>query len=84
MEREEFLEAVEAIRDYILAGESVFLLGWLLPHGAIEIPAILLAGQAKSLGQTCNVCVYTDGGLAKRVAQHDVGRLPAHARQRSA
>jgi uncharacterized membrane protein SpoIIM required for sporulation len=32
--------------DYILAGESVFLLGWLLPHGAIEIPAILLAGQA--------------------------------------
>lgn len=31
--------------DYVLAGESVFLLGWLLPHGAIEIPAILLAGQ---------------------------------------
>lgn len=32
--------------DYILAGETVFLMGWLLPHGAIEIPAILLAGQA--------------------------------------
>jgi uncharacterized membrane protein SpoIIM required for sporulation len=32
--------------DYVLAGESAFLLGWLLPHGAIEIPAILLAGQA--------------------------------------
>ncbi len=32
--------------DYVLAGESTFLLGWLLPHGAIEIPAILLAGQA--------------------------------------
>jgi uncharacterized membrane protein SpoIIM required for sporulation len=32
--------------DYILAGESVFLAGWLLPHGSIEIPAILLAGQA--------------------------------------
>ena len=32
--------------DYALAGESVFLLGWLLPHGAVEIPAILLAGQA--------------------------------------
>ncbi|UCF91362.1 MAG: stage II sporulation protein M [Desulfobacterales bacterium] len=32
--------------DYILAGETPFLLGWLLPHGAIEIPAILLAGQA--------------------------------------
>jgi uncharacterized membrane protein SpoIIM required for sporulation len=32
--------------DYVLAGESKFLLGWLLPHGSIEIPAILLAGQA--------------------------------------
>ncbi len=32
--------------DYIQAGETPFLLGWLLPHGAVEIPAILLAGQA--------------------------------------
>jgi uncharacterized membrane protein SpoIIM required for sporulation len=32
--------------DYILAGETKFLLGWLLPHGVIEIPAILIAGQA--------------------------------------
>ena len=32
--------------DYILAGESQFLLAWLLPHGSVEIPAILLAGQA--------------------------------------
>src|ERR1051325_5321856 len=32
--------------DYILAGEAKFLAGWLLPHGVIEIPAILLAGQA--------------------------------------
>lgn len=32
--------------DYILSGNSVFLLGWLLPHGVIEIPAILIAGQA--------------------------------------
>lgn len=32
--------------DYILAGQTKFLLGWLLPHGAIEIPAILIAGQA--------------------------------------
>lgn len=31
--------------DYVMAGESTFLLGWLLPHGAIEIPAIILAGQ---------------------------------------
>ena len=32
--------------DYILAGETVFLLGWLLPHGSIEIPAFMLAEQA--------------------------------------
>jgi uncharacterized membrane protein SpoIIM required for sporulation len=32
--------------DYITDGQSVFLAGWLLPHGSIEIPAILLAGQA--------------------------------------
>jgi uncharacterized membrane protein SpoIIM required for sporulation len=31
--------------DYLSAGESEFLLGWLLPHGAIEIPAFILAGQ---------------------------------------
>ncbi len=32
--------------DYIVAGQSKFLAGWLLPHGSIEIPAILIAGQA--------------------------------------
>ena len=32
--------------DYIRAGETRFLLGWLMPHGVIEIPAILIAGQA--------------------------------------
>ena len=32
--------------DYVADGQAVFLLGWLLPHGATEIPAILLAGQA--------------------------------------
>ena len=32
--------------DYVLAGESTFLMGWLLPHGVIEIPAILIGGQA--------------------------------------
>ncbi len=34
------------IADYILAGQAAFLAGWLLPHGAVEIPAILIAGQA--------------------------------------
>ena len=32
--------------DYILAGEVRFVAGWLLPHGVVEIPAILIAGQA--------------------------------------
>jgi len=31
--------------DYVQAGEGVFLLGWLLPHGVIEIPAALIAAQ---------------------------------------
>jgi len=32
--------------DYVVDGQTVFLLGWLLPHGAVEIPSILFAGQA--------------------------------------
>ena len=32
--------------DDIAGGQAVFLAGWLLPHGSIEIPAILLGGQA--------------------------------------
>jgi uncharacterized membrane protein SpoIIM required for sporulation len=32
--------------DYINDGQSAFLAGWILPHGTIEIPAILIAGQA--------------------------------------
>lgn len=32
--------------DYIMDGQLVFLLGWLLPHGSFEIPAILIGGQA--------------------------------------
>jgi uncharacterized membrane protein SpoIIM required for sporulation len=31
---------------YILYGETAFVFGWLLPHGVIEIPAFLIAGQA--------------------------------------
>ncbi len=32
--------------DYVQAGQTVFLLAWLMPHGVIEIPAILIGGQA--------------------------------------
>jgi uncharacterized membrane protein SpoIIM required for sporulation len=34
------------VLDYVLAGERFFLVGWLLPHGAFEIPAILIGSQA--------------------------------------
>lgn len=34
------------VLDYIGAGQTAFLVGWLLPHGSIEIPAFLIAGQA--------------------------------------
>lgn len=33
------------ILDYVRAGETAFLLGWLMPHGVVEIPAILIGGQ---------------------------------------
>lgn len=32
--------------DYLLAGQGRFLAAWLLPHGTVEIPCILIAGQA--------------------------------------
>jgi uncharacterized membrane protein SpoIIM required for sporulation len=32
--------------DYMLAGQTAFLFGWLLPHGVVEIPAMLVGGQA--------------------------------------
>ena len=34
------------VTDYMAAGQGKFLAGWLLPHGTVEIPAILIAGQA--------------------------------------
>lgn len=32
--------------DYLLDGQGRFLFGWILPHGSVELPAILIAGQA--------------------------------------
>ena len=56
--------------DYILAGQSMFLFGWLMPHGVIEIPAILIAGQ---------------GGLVMGKAMIGSGdRTPLEARLRAA
>lgn len=32
--------------DYVQAGQTKFLAGWLLPHGVVELPALLVASQA--------------------------------------
>jgi uncharacterized membrane protein SpoIIM required for sporulation len=32
--------------DYVMAAQTKFLLGWLLPHGVIELPAVMIGGQA--------------------------------------
>ena len=37
---------VAIIMDYWMDGQTTFLVAWLLPHGSVEIPAILIAGQA--------------------------------------
>lgn len=34
------------VTDYFMAGKGLFVTGWLLPHGSVEIPAIIIAGQA--------------------------------------
>jgi uncharacterized membrane protein SpoIIM required for sporulation len=31
--------------DYVAAGQTKFLFAWLMPHGVIEIPAFIIAGQ---------------------------------------
>lgn len=33
------------VLDYLRAGQSIFLFGWLMPHGVIELPAVMIAGQ---------------------------------------
>jgi uncharacterized membrane protein SpoIIM required for sporulation len=53
------------VADYVLAGQSAFLVGWLLPHGAVEIPSILLAGQGGLL---------LAGALLGRPAAFSIGR----------
>ncbi len=58
--------------DYVQGGQTTFLLGWLLPHGVIEIPAILVGGQ------TGFVIAYALIGWGSRVSRAD--RLRAISR----
>jgi uncharacterized membrane protein SpoIIM required for sporulation len=55
--------------DYVMAGKTTFLVAWLLPHGSVEIPAILIAAQAG--------LVLAGALLARR------SRLPLRARLRA-
>ena len=55
--------------DYIADGQGVFLTGWLLPHGSIEIPAILLAAQAGFLLSSAMIGHGTRDCLKARMRQ---------------
>jgi len=57
------------IADYIRAGQSVFLAGWLLPHGVIEIPAILIASQAGLLLGQALIGWGSDQTIGQRLRQ---------------
>jgi uncharacterized membrane protein SpoIIM required for sporulation len=65
--------------DYIGAGQTPFLLGWLLPHGSFEIPAILIAGQAGFLLASALIGWGRPVSLADRLrgVRHDVIALAA-------
>ena len=57
------------IVDYIRAGQSVFLAGWLMPHGVIEIPAILIASQAGLLLGQALIGWGSDQTIGQRLRQ---------------
>jgi len=53
--------------DYLQSSQGVFLAGWLLPHGVVEIPAILIGGQAGLLLATAMTGRESGLPLASRV-----------------
>jgi uncharacterized membrane protein SpoIIM required for sporulation len=53
--------------DYVSDGQTKFLLGWLLPHGSVEIPSILLAGQAGFVLARAMIGWGTRDGLRSRL-----------------
>lgn len=52
--------------DYVRDGQTVFLLGWLMPHGVIELPAIFLGGQAGLVLARALIGRGTTDGLRER------------------
>jgi uncharacterized membrane protein SpoIIM required for sporulation len=63
--------------DYVRAGQAKFLAGWLLPHGVIEIPAILIAGQAGFLLAVALIGRKQRGSVRTRLREisHDLVTL---------
>ncbi len=63
--------------DYVHGGQTIFLLGWLLPHGVIEIPAILVGGQAGFVMAHALIGWGSRAGRAERLRAiwHDVAAL---------
>ena len=55
--------------DYITASKGFFLAGWLLPHGVVEIPAILIGGQAGLVLASALIGRENGLPLASRVRQ---------------
>jgi len=55
--------------DYVLDGQTRFLMGWLMPHGVIEIPAILVGGQAGFVLAAALVGWKTRATRRKRLAE---------------
>lgn len=50
---------------YLQAGESTFFLAWVGPHGAWELPAIVVAG---AIGLRCGTAFWTPGDRGRLVA----------------
>ncbi len=55
------------VMDYLLAGEGIFLTAWLLPHGSVEITAILIGGQAGFVLARALIDPWGRGRLAARL-----------------
>lgn len=69
------------VADYVRSGYGLFVAGWLLPHGVIEIPAILIGGQAAFVLASALIG-WNDGASARarlRLVRGDVLTLAGGA-----
>lgn len=62
--------------DYLSAGQISFFLAWILPHGSVELPALVLAGQAGFL--LGSALIGRGGGQQLQERFRGAGRDAAH------